>query len=213
MGAAVARVLDRHDSAESAGHWSRDGDLESLLDGADVVVDFTLPEATNAIIRACVGAGRPLVCGVTGLDETGEQVLHDAARSIPVVYDRNMSVGVAVLTRALANVATGLGAGFDASIAETHHVHKKDAPSGTALKLRDAITGPFDPATIALSSERRGEVPGDHEVIFESATERLCFSHSVTTRDVFAEGAVRAAVWAAGQSPGFYSMQDVLFEG
>ena len=108
--------------------------------------------------------------------------------------------------------ARSLGDEFTVEIHETHHVHKKDAPSGTALKLGEAIASASPGrGDIRYESERRGEVPGDHDVIFASATEKLILAHSVTTRQVFAEGALRAARWVVGQPSGFYGMHDVLF--
>jgi 4-hydroxy-tetrahydrodipicolinate reductase len=110
--------------------------------------------------------------------------------------------------------AASLGLDFGIEISEVHHVHKKDAPSGTALKLGEAIAqarGEPGTGSIEFSSERRGEVPGDHDVVMRSPTERLSFAHSVTTRRVFADGAIRAARWLVGQDPGRYAMSDVLF--
>jgi len=136
------------------------------------------------------------------------------AARVPVVYDRNMSLGVAVLEHPVREAAKSLGRDFDIHIFEVHHVHKKDAPSGTALKLGEAAAGARGESgtgSVTFESERRGEVPGDHEVVMRSATESLTFTHSVTTRQVFADGALRAARWIAGKSPGRYAMSDVLF--
>ena len=121
--------------------------------------------------------------------------------SVPVVYDRNMSKGVSVLNEALRRVAAVLGDEFEVRVEETHHVHKKDAPSGTALKLGETLAAArgVDVGGIDYRSERRGEVPGDHSVVFSAPTETLTLSHSVTTRDVFAEGALSAAAWIAGR--------------
>ncbi len=210
MAMAVAAALERDGDTEVAGHWSRGGDLSALLANADVLVDFTLPEATTAIAEACEDRRCPLVCGVTGLDAAGEAAIERAAAAIPVVYDRNMSVGIAALTAALPELAAALGPGYRVAISETHHVHKKDAPSGTALKLGEALTAALPDVSIDYSSERRGEVPGDHEVCFESASETVRLAHSVVTRDVFADGAVRAARWVLGRAPGRYAMRDVL---
>ena len=125
-----------------------------------------------------------------------------------------MSQGIAVLQELVGRAARSLGDEFAIEIHETHHVHKKDAPSGTALKLGEAIADAREPSgadSVHYQSERRGEVPGDHEVIFSSTTERLTLAHSVTTRSVFAEGALRAARWIVSREPGLYDMHDVLF--
>ena len=214
MGSSIAAEASRRDGIEIAATWERGGNLEELARAADVVIDFTLPEATGEVLAAVVAADRPLVCGVSGHDDAGLAALEASSSSIPVVYDRNMSQGITLLDVLLRSAAGALGPEFSVSIAETHHVHKKDAPSGTALKLGEAITAAGGVAAdeIRYSSARRGEVPGVHTVTFESPTEKLSFEHSVTTRDVFAVGALRAARWVAyGRAPGLYSMRDVLF--
>jgi 4-hydroxy-tetrahydrodipicolinate reductase len=140
--------------------------------------------------------------------------LDKAATCVPVLYDRNMSLGIAVLERTVREAAASLGMDFSVEISEVHHVHKKDAPSGTALKLGEAVAearGEQGTGSVELSSERRGEVPGDHNVVMSSPTERLTFAHSVTTRQVFADGAIRAARWVVGQDKGRFTMSDVLF--
>lgn len=215
MGQSIASILEGHSNLEYVGTWKRGDDINRLVGGADVLIDFSLPEATEQVLASVERYGRALVCGVSGLSSDQVAQIQEAAMSVPIVYDRNMSLGIAVLQRAVSDAARSLGPDFAVSIAEVHHVHKKDAPSGTALKLGETIAtarGEADTASIAFESERRGEVPGDHEVVLESPTERLTFAHSVTTRDVFAEGAVRAAAWVVDQPPGLYSMRDVLFE-
>lgn len=214
MGKAIATGLDAHDDLELAGVWARGEDLETLIRGADVVIDFSLPEGTMQVVDAVHAHGKPLVCGVSGLNDAQMARIQQAAADIPVVYDRNMSLGIAVLARSVRDAAASLGMDFDVEIAEVHHVHKKDAPSGTALKLGEIVAaarGEQGTGAIRFRSERRGEVPGDHEVVMSSPTERLTFAHSVTTRQVFADGAIRAARWIVGQPPGRYGMSNVLF--
>ena len=214
MGRAIAAGLEARQDMTLVGLWGRGDDLDALVSEADVVIDFSLPDGTMQVLEAVLRHGKPLVCGVSGLDD--EQMAHidAAARSVALVYDRNMSLGVAVLTRAVRDAAASLGKDFTVEISEVHHVHKKDAPSGTALKLGEAAAaarGEQGTGSVEFHSERRGEVPGDHEVVMRSATERLTFAHSVTTRQVFADGAIRAAAWVVGQPPGRYRMSDVLF--
>ena len=214
MGQAIAAALQQQQDMELAGTWGRGDDLESLVADADVVIDFSLPGGTMQVLDAVQQHQTPLVCGVSGLDDAQMARIDDAARSVPLVYDRNMSLGVAVLTRSVHEAAKTLGLDFEVAISEVHHVHKKDAPSGTALKLGESVAaarGEEGTGSVTFASERRGEVPGDHEVVMSSPTERLTFAHSVTTREVFADGALRAARWAIGQSAGRYSMSDVLF--
>ena len=214
MGKAIAAGIDAQQDLELVGTWGRGDDLDALVRDADVVIDFSLPDGTMQVIDAVMAHGKPLVCGVSGLDDAQMARVDEAAAAIPVVYDRNMSLGIAVLARSVRDAAASLGMDFDVEIAEVHHVHKKDAPSGTALKLGEIVAGARGEqgtGSVQFQSERRGEVPGDHEVVMSSPTERLSFAHSVTTRQVFADGALRAARWIVGQGPGRYGMSDVLF--
>jgi len=215
MGKAIAAGLDGQQDMEFVGFWGRGDDLDALVSSADVVIDFSLPDGTAEVLEAVLRQKKPLVCGVSGLNDTQVARLDEVARYVPLVYDRNMSLGIAVLERSVREAAASLGAGFEVEISEVHHVHKKDAPSGTALKLGEAVAearGEPGTGSVSFASERRGEVPGDHEVIMRSATETLTFAHSVTSRRVFADGAVRAGRWVVGQKPGRYTMRDVLFE-
>ena len=244
MGQAIAKTVANDERAVLVGVWARSPDavsdrypadtrlfeaLDAVVRGSDVVIDFSLPEGSALVAAAAGEYSTPLVCGVSGLDAEHYELLERAAEMVPVVFDRNMSQGVAVLSALVEQAAAALGPDFQVHIDETHHVHKLDAPSGTALKLGESVARakgqhfddvrwyePDRPAAdapgdaIRFAVERRGEVPGDHEVRFEAATETLSLSHSVTTRDVFAEGAVRAAHWVHGKPAGLYSMRDVL---
>lgn len=213
MGQAIERLAGDCDDLEVVSLWRRGDDLGAAVKNADVIIDFSLPEATMDVAAAAVAAQKPLVCGVSGLDAAQMSALDTAAEAIPVLYDRNMSRGITILDATIRQVAQAIGSDFDVEIHETHHIHKKDAPSGTALKLGEAImaSSTLSDADISYQSERCGEVPGDHAVILSSPTERLEFRHSVTTRDVFAEGALAAARWIIDRPAGRYSMHDVLF--
>lgn len=230
MGLAIINAVDGQDDLEIASVWVRDPDaagdlstpsgalissnLEHVVDRADVIVDFSLPKATEIVVRVIEEARKPMVCGVSGLDDAQLAALDRAAVAVPLVYDRNMSQGIAVLQDLVQRAARSLGDEFAIEIHETHHIHKKDAPSGTALKLGESVARAREidsSDAIRYESERRGEVPGDHDVIFASPTERLTLRHSVTTRQVFAEGALRAVRWVVSRPPGLYSMHDVLF--
>ena len=215
MGQAIAAALEQQEDMELAGLWGRGDDLDALVASADVVIDFSLPAGTGQVLDSVVRQGKPLVCGVSGLDDDTMDRLDKAASTVPVVYDRNMSLGVAILERTVREAAASLGMDFSVAVSEVHHIHKIDAPSGTALKLGEAVAaarGEEGTGSVEFSSERRGEVPGDHEVVMSSPTERLTFAHSVTTRQVFADGAIRAARWLVRQDRGRYAMGDVLFE-
>ncbi len=199
------------------------------LHSAQVAVDFTLPTATEANLRACVEQGAALVIGTTGLEQRQQKAMEKAAHEIPIVYGRNMSVGVNVFMELVARAAKALQDGFDVEIAETHHRHKVDAPSGTALALGERVaaargrkledlavyarhgqTGPRVPGTIGFSVARGGNVVGEHSVRFVGTDEEVLFSHRAADRKAFAQGALRAARWVAGRAPGLYSMADVL---
>jgi 4-hydroxy-tetrahydrodipicolinate reductase len=212
MGQAIADGIASSDDLDLAGTWKRGGDLDALAAASDVLIDFSLPDATEQVIAAAVRQKVALVCGVSGLSAEQMSLLEEASSKIPVLFDRNMSPGVAVLEDIVRRAAQALGTDFEVEVHETHHVHKIDAPSGTALKLGEAVAEArgTDPGDIKYESERRGEVPGDHEVILRSATETLTLGHSVTTRQVFADGALRAARWITDKPPGRYSVQDVL---
>ena len=215
MGQAVAASIERQPGFELAGVWSRGGNLDEIVALADIIIDFSLPEGTEKVLAAVVSHKKPLVCGVSGLSAAQLGALDEAASVVPVLYDRNMSLGIAVLERSVRSAAAALGTAFDVVISETHHVHKKDAPSGTALKLGEAIAearGQSGDEEIRYKVERRDEVPGDHQVVMSSPTERLTFAHSVTTREVFADGALRAARWLVNREAGRYLMRDVLLD-
>lgn len=214
MGQAIAARLSEQPDLRLTGIWTREADLDALLEKADVLIDFSLPAGTDVVLDGVKRHKRPLVCGVSGLSSAQVNALEAAADEVPLVYDRNMSRGVAVLERTVRDAAAALGGDFKVVIAETHHIHKKDAPSGTALKLGEAVArarGEQDGSSIEYQVERVGEVPGDHKVTFISKNERLSFSHSVTSREVFADGALCAARWVLSRPPGLYCMRDVLF--
>lgn len=215
MGKAIAAGLQEQEDMELVGLWARGDDLDALLGSADVMIDFSLPDGTEQVLDAVLRHKKPLVCGVSGLNDAQMALLDEVANHVPLVYDRNMSLGVAVLEQTVREAAASLGANFKVDISEVHHVHKKDAPSGTALKLGEVIArarGEQGTGSVTFASERRGEVPGDHEVVMQSAAETLSFAHSVTSRQVFAHGALRAGRWIVAQRPGRYQMRDVLFE-
>jgi len=201
----------------------------TALEGADVAIDFTLPAAVQSNLAACLKAGCALVMGTTGLNEAQQEMLSEAAAEIPLVYGRNMSVGINVLTE-LSRLATRyLGKDWDVEIVEAHHRNKVDAPSGTALQLGEMVAGErgSDFATVAVqnrngrgearengqigfSSVRAGNIVGDHSVIFASDTEIVELGHRALDRSVFADGALRAARWVSGKPAGLYTMADVL---
>jgi 4-hydroxy-tetrahydrodipicolinate reductase len=196
---------------------------------AAVAIDFTTPGATAKHAALAAEEGVALVVGTTGLAQADEEILHDAAERIPVVYAANYSVGMNLLADLVQRAATSMGPEFDIEIVEMHHRHKVDAPSGSALALgraaaagrnvklddvavrgRDGQTGARPKGSIGFAALRGGDVPGDHTVIFAGDGERVELTHKAGGREIFAKGAVRAALWVAGRKPGLYTMRDVL---
>jgi 4-hydroxy-tetrahydrodipicolinate reductase len=173
----------------------------------DVAVDFSLPEAFDAVLALCVARKSGFVSGTTGLHEAQRIALEEAARVVPVLWASNFSIGVAVLADAVARAASALP-GWDCDVVEAHHAGKRDAPSGTALSLGEAAGK--GGATPRYASLRAGDIVGEHTVQFTGRGERLEFIHRATSRDVFAHGALQAARWLAGRQPGQYRMSDLL---
>jgi 4-hydroxy-tetrahydrodipicolinate reductase len=204
-------------------------DLAPALESADVLVVFTLNAAVPGCARAACDARRALVIGTTALSDEERAVVTRCASVIPVVWAPNMSLGMNLLFAVVRRAAGVLGGAYNLSIEETHHIRKKDAPSGTAIRLGEVAAeglgldyagaarhvseeepAPPGPGRIVVRSRRRGEVVGDHTVVFENASERLEFTHRAWNRDAFALGALRAAAWVVRQRPRLYDMQDVL---
>lgn len=196
---------------------------------ADVVIDFSQPEAVGAAVDYCISNSAALVVGTTGLSREQSEKLRVASEKIAVVYASNMSVGMNVLFSVIGRVAAMLGEDYDIEIIEQHHRFKKDAPSGTALSLAENIcksTGRDFPGCIdhgrsgkdckrqkgriGMHAVRAGSIAGIHEVIFGSSSETVTVSHTAGSRDTFASGALRAAEWLIGKEAGMYSMADCL---
>ena len=201
-------------------------DMAAALLGAQVVIDFSLPAALDQLARLAARQGVALVSGTTGLQTTA--VLDEVAAKIAVVWAPNMSLGVQVLSEIAAEAARRLGPGFDIELTEVHHRAKVDAPSGTAVRLADAlrevrslrpvsgregIVGARKSDELGIFAVRGGDVIGDHTVHLLGLGERLELTHRATSRDLFAQGALRAARWVVGQRPGRYSLADVLNAG
>lgn len=204
-------------------------DAAELFKAADAVIDFTSPEATVEHAKLAAEHATALVCGTTGLTRKQEESLGEAAKAAPVVYAANMSVGVNMLLSLVEQTAARLGVEFDIEIFEAHHRNKVDAPSGTALALgraaaagrevgldsaavyaREGHTGAREDGKIGFSVFRGGDVVGEHTVTFAGQGERVELVHKASDRRIFATGAVRAATWTKGKSPGVYTMKDVL---
>jgi 4-hydroxy-tetrahydrodipicolinate reductase len=204
-------------------------DLESVIDNGDVIIDFTHHEATVDNMALAAEKGKAMVIGTTGFTADELQRINRYAQKIPCVLAPNMSVGVNVMFKVLKDVAAILGNDYDVEIIEAHHNMKKDAPSGTAMKMaqiiadaldrdldkeavytRKGIIGERKKTEIGIQTIRGGDIVGEHDVMFVTSGERLEFIHRAHSRDNFARGAVRAAKWIVSKKSGVYDMQDVL---
>lgn len=244
MGKAVTAETGKAPDIEIAGLYERAGhgsvgervgkvaisdSIEKASRAADVVVDFTSPEATLFHARYCSGTGKAMVTGTTGFTAAQKDELMDLAASFPCVAAPNMSIGVNLLEQAVSFASRKLGEGFDIEVFDIHHAAKADSPSGTALALARAAAGARKESLesvavygrkgasnargkneIGIQCARGGDTPGEHTVFFLGNGERLEFSHRAYNREIFAAGAVRAIRWVHGKPAGVYGMKEVL---
>jgi 4-hydroxy-tetrahydrodipicolinate reductase len=229
MGQAILAGATRHPGLQVAGRIDQGDDLAAIIGGADVVIDFSAHDATPGVAALCAQNKKALVIGTTGHSDAEKSQITAHISGIPVVWSSNYSTGVNTLFWLTRKAAEILGPGFDVEIIEMHHRMKKDAPSGTAKTLaeilasvrrqrldqvarhgRAGIVGERTPTEIGIHSLRGGDVVGDHTVMFANPGERIELTHKASSRETFAEGALRAAEWVVTQKPGLYDMQDVL---
>jgi len=204
-------------------------DITAGIDAVDVIVDFTSPDASLALLERLLGTDTAIVLGATGMTASQRARLAELAQDIPIVYAANYSVGVTLALDLLEKAARALDEDYDIEVVEAHHRHKVDAPSGTALAMgealargrgrklddvalyaREGITGERERGSIGFATIRAGDIVGEHTVLFGAKGERLEITHRATERMTFARGAIRAALWLAGRGPGLYDMRDVL---
>lgn len=228
MGRAIATIAAA-EGVSIAGGGDAGSDPLPVAHTADVLVDFSTPAALESHLAAAVAARTPIVIGTTGLLATHQAMIERAAETVAVLQTGNTSLGVTLLGILVREAAARLGAEWDIEIAEMHHRHKVDAPSGTALLLGEAaatgrgtrlaevrvdsragLVGARSEGTIGFASLRGGSVVGDHMVVFAGEGERIEIGHRADDRTIFARGAVKAALWLAGRAPGRYAMAEVL---
>lgn len=187
-------------------------DLSAALKNSDVLLDFTGAESSINNLKMASSANKPIIICATGHDSDQRANIVSISKIIPVVCSPNMSVGVNVMFNLVKEAAGYLGKDYKIDIVETHHVHKKDAPSGTAKKLLEAAveSSGYKPTQIPVKSIREGEVVGDHTITFSNPYEILEITHKAMSREVFANGALKAVEWIVGKKPGLYGMGDVL---
>lgn len=203
--------------------------LESIIDNVDLVISFTTVEASLEHLRIAASKGKAMVIGTTGFTKDDLKEVTELTKTIPCVMASNMSMGVNLILKVLRDIAKVLGDEYDVEIIEAHHRMKKDAPSGTALKMaqviaealnrnldevavysRKGIIGERTSKEIGIQTIRAGDIVGEHTVIFGGLGERIEVTHKVSSRDTFARGALKAAIWIYGKPSGLYDMQDVL---
>ena len=229
MGHALIACAAGMPELQVVGQIDQGDDIKTAIDSGDVVIDFSFHNATAAIAELCAQKKKALVVGTTGHSEGDRKKIVALAAQIPVVWASNFSTGVNTLFWLTRKAAEILGPGFDLEVVEMHHRMKKDAPSGTAATLaeiladvrqqqlakvlrhgRSGITGERTSTEIGMHSLRGGDVVGDHTVVFATNGERVELTHKASSRDTFANGALRAAQWVVKQKPGLYDMQHVL---
>ena len=223
------------DAGELAGVGKMGVPISSKLSSAvqqadfDLLIDFTLVEPALEHLSFCEQHGKAAVIGTTGFNDVQKQLIFNAAKNIPVVFAPNMSIGVNLCLHLLQKTTQVIGSDSDIEILETHHRHKVDSPSGTALRMgeviadelggplvdravytREGVSEPREPGAIGFATVRAGDVVGDHTVLFASEGERIEITHKASNRMTFAKGAVRAAKWLSGRPNGLYDMSDVL---
>jgi 4-hydroxy-tetrahydrodipicolinate reductase len=211
MGQTIVDLAKRDPNIEIVAQCDLGDAIEPAMKKSDVAIDFSNAAAAEEICRIAAQLRQPLVIGTTGHSVEQRNAIDKCAKTVPVVLASNFSVGVNTLFWLTRKTAEMLGSEFDLEIIETHHVKKKDAPSGTAKTLAEILqkARKID-KEIPTQSIREGEVVGEHTVIFAEPSERLELTHRAASREIFAKGALRAAQWVIGQPPGLYSMQDVL---
>jgi len=230
MGNMLIEAVEAADDCTLHVTLDKGDDVRAGLAGADVMIDFTRPEATLAHLAICADLGVKAVIGTTGFDEAQKAEIARHAERTAIVFAPNMSVGVNVVLKLLDMAARALAEGYDIEIVEAHHRMKVDAPSGTALQMgqvvadavgrdlkacavygREGVTGARDPSTIGFATVRGGDIIGDHTVLFAGIGERIEVSHKATNRTIYAQGSLRCARFlAGGKTAGLFGMNDVL---
>jgi 4-hydroxy-tetrahydrodipicolinate reductase len=228
LGAALEHAGHARQGAEIAPGVKLGSDVRAACAAADVGIDFSSPASTLALVDAAESRGLPLVIGTTGLDDAAEKRIARAAERLAIVRAANFSIGIVVLQDLVAEAARRL-VGYEIDVLEMHHDRKVDAPSGTALALaraaavargqdlqrqavfhREGLVGKRRPDEIGLQSLRLGDAFGEHTIFFAGPGERIELAHRALSRDNFAAGAMRAALWLVDRAPGLYGMRDVL---
>lgn len=210
MGSKIIELSKDDTRLELSGSFDAGDEPQELIGACDCLVEFTTPEATIVNMELCEKLGKAIVIGTTGLSPVQAERVKEAAKKIPVVYSPNMSVGVNLLFKMIADAARVLGPEYNIEIVEAHHIHKKDAPSGTAKEMARIVKAQRGDIEIPIESVREGEIVGEHTITFDSDGDLIEITHSAKSRDILAKGALEAARFIVGKPAGLYTMKDVL---
>jgi 4-hydroxy-tetrahydrodipicolinate reductase len=204
-------VLAKDDAGLNiSGEFDIGDDPKPLIEASDCLIEFTTPEATLEHVELCKKLKKAIVIGTTGLSAEDQEKIKEASKAIPIVFSPNMSIGVNLLFKMVADASKILGTDYGVEVVEAHHVHKKDAPSGTAKEIARIVKSVRGDEDVPIESIREDEIVGEHTVIFDSAYDMIEITHSAKTRDIFVKGALQAAKWLEGKPAGLYTMKDVL---
>jgi 4-hydroxy-tetrahydrodipicolinate reductase len=210
MGQKIVELAKGDAELELVGSFDVGEEAEIPMAACDCLIEFTSPAATMEHLGACERLGKAMVIGTTGLSDADKQTIDAASKKIPIVFSPNMSVGVNLLFKIVADAAKTLGHEYHVEIVEAHHTEKKDAPSGTAKEIARIVKEHKGEGHIPIESIREDEIVGEHTITFDSDVDTIEITHSAKTREIFAKGALVAAKFLAGKKSGLYTMKDVL---
>lgn len=210
MGQRIIELSKDDPGIKLSGAFDVGDDAKGPIGEADCLIEFTAPDATIEHLAICEKLGKAIVIGTTGISDDDRARIKEASKSIAVVFSPNMSVGVNLVFKMVRDAARTLGDGYNIEIVEAHHAQKKDAPSGTAKEMVRIIKDVKGDIGIPVESIREDDIVGEHTVTFDGALDTVEITHSAKTRDIFAQGALKAAKFVSGRKAGLYSMQEVL---
>lgn len=210
MGSRIIELAKEDAGFQLSGQFDAGDEAQPVIAASDCLIEFTTPEATMEHLLLCEGSKKAIVIGTTGLSQDQCKVIEAASKKIPVVFSPNMSIGVNLLFKMIADAVKSLGPEYAIDIVEAHHVEKKDAPSGTAKEMARIVREARGNIAVPIASVREGEIVGEHTIKLESSLDVIEITHSAKTRDIFAKGALAAAKFAVTKPHGLFTMKDVL---
>lgn len=210
MGSRILELAKKDSNFNISGAFDVGENPEPLIKGCDCLIEFTTPQATIEHLALCEKYKKAMVIGTTGLPDVEKEKINKASKKIPIVFSPNMSIGVNLLFKMVKDASGVVGSEYTIGIVEAHHVHKKDAPSGTAKELARIVKEVKGDIDIPIESIREDEIVGDHTITFNSPLDVIKLTHSAKTRDIFAKGALEATRFVVGKPAKLYSMKEVL---